>query len=821
MSFISRFSRGNPVGCALLAGACLFAGYLDLWRGGTSLAAALLTGGYLVLVPVAIRAWYLGRHGTEPARPVQPATPAESPPYAAAIVLSLAVFVLYALTLAPSTAMWDASEYIAVARVLGLPHPPGNPMFVLIAHTFALLPIPVSYAERVNLLAATTSAISAGFWFLITHRALRGAARPRAAIPGATTHGAATHGTAPQGTGMPPLVRIAAAAAAAWIGATAFSVWNQSVVNEKVYTVALLGVAVVAWLALRWFDAPAASRKADFLLVTIAYLCGIGYANHPAGFLPLPAVGLFILLRRPGTLLRPRLLAAAAFALVLGLTPFAFEPIRASHNPPINEGEPTACVGGPRVGCILSAVTWQRLGANIRREQYGGHAVTTRRAPLSAQAGMWWLYFEWQWWRDPFHTARGVQAALALTFLLLAALGAVTHWRTDRDSFCFIAPLLVTLTPLLIVYLNFEYGWSQAPELGDTVPREVRDRDYFYVWSFASLAVWIGIGIAAVWQRAAALLARPLAGDTAASPPRVARGWALAAPVLLVALIPFAGNVRHAPRSDHGFTAAWARDLLASVEPYAILVTNGDNDSFPLWYAQQVEGVRRDVSVVLTPYLGTDWYVRQLLRARVDQYDGTGLPGYAEHAVPQPTTSPLSLADAEADAIPPYIETREPQEFRHGNIVAAVEPGILTRDQLLVLRLIADTFPARPIYFSLGNYPQALGLGDHIVTQGLAQRLTDQPARGLPGVVSLGGRHVDSERSRALWDAYEAPGALHAERDWVDDASIVIPSAYVATGELLARSLALRGDSASAKRVFSETLQLARKLRLIPRTPPP
>ena len=800
---ISRLLRGNPAGCALAAFACLLAGYFDLWRGGTDVASALLVVGYLVLVPVALRAWYLagvpvGEERVPPVSLRREATNGngeEASPYRYALIVSLAVLTLYVATLAPSTAMWDTSEYIAAARVLGIPHPPGNPMFVLLAHAFALLPIPVSYAERVNLLAATTSAISAGFWFLITHRALRG-------------------------TGLPPMARVIAAASGAWIGATAFSVWNQSVVNEKVYTVAMLGVAAASWLALRWFDAPAGSRKADLLLVTVAYICGIGYANHPAGFLPLPAVGLFILLRRPRTLLRPRLLAATALALILGLTPFAFEPIRASHNPPINEGEPTACVGGPRVDCILSSVTWTRLSANIGREQYGGHSVAKRQAPLSAQIGMWWLYFEWQWWRDAFHAQRGVQAALSLAFLLLATFGAVTHWRTDRDSFCFIAPLIATLTPLLIFYLNFKYGWSQAQSLGDSVPREVRDRDYFYVWSFASLAVWIGVGLAVLWQRVAALIARTLVSGATLTNPRFARSFVFAAPVLLVSWIPFVGNLRYAPRDDHRFTAAWARDLLGSVEPYAMLITNGDNDSFPLWYAQQVEGVRRDVSVVLTPYLGTDWYVRQLLRARVEPYQGHGLPAYAAAAVSRPTTPALALTDREADAIPQYMQVREPQEFRHRGIVATVAPGILTRDQLVVLRLIADTFPSRPVYFSLGNYPQSLGLGDYVVSQGLAQRLTGSPAGALPGVVSFGGRHLDVIRSRLLWDGYDAPATLMAERDWVDDASVAIPSAYVATGELLAQGLALRGDNRGANEVFTKTARLARKLRLVPGASP-
>src|SRR5438309_12017248 len=96
------------------------------------------------------------------------------PSYLAAGIVTLIVFVLYLLTLAPSTAMWDTSEYIAAAYTLGLPHPPGNPLFVLVGRVFSILPIAGSIAARVNILAALCSAVSAGMWFLITERVLVG-----------------------------------------------------------------------------------------------------------------------------------------------------------------------------------------------------------------------------------------------------------------------------------------------------------------------------------------------------------------------------------------------------------------------------------------------------------------------------------------------------------------------------------------------------------------------------------------------------------------------------------------------------------------------
>src|SRR5918995_2844334 len=89
-----------------------------------------------------------------------------SPPYKYAALVAGAVFLVYLLTLAPTTAFWDASEYIAAAKTLGIPHPPGNPLFVLMAHVFGLLPVAESYAVRINLFAAVTRAGRAAFWFL-------------------------------------------------------------------------------------------------------------------------------------------------------------------------------------------------------------------------------------------------------------------------------------------------------------------------------------------------------------------------------------------------------------------------------------------------------------------------------------------------------------------------------------------------------------------------------------------------------------------------------------------------------------------------------
>src|SRR6266516_2389797 len=153
--------------------------------------------------------------GGSPAAPIARSEVDYRPSYLAAAAASFLVFVLYLITLSPSTAMWDTSEYIAAAYTLGLPHPPGNPFFVLLGRFFALLPIAPNVAMRINILAALCSAVAAGMWFLITERVLVGWLPER-------------------------WQRIVGGSIAALIGAAAFTVWAQSVVNEKVYTVSLL-----------------------------------------------------------------------------------------------------------------------------------------------------------------------------------------------------------------------------------------------------------------------------------------------------------------------------------------------------------------------------------------------------------------------------------------------------------------------------------------------------------------------------------------------------------------------------------------------------
>ena len=715
------------------------------------------------------------------------------PSYLAAVIAGLVAFVLYILTLAPSTSMWDTSEYIAAAYVLGIPHPPGNPFFVLIGRVFSILPIAPTVAMRINVLAALSSAASAAFWFLVTERVLV--------------------------QWMPRRwQRIVGGSLAVLIGATAFTVWNQSVVNEKVYTVSLVGLAVICWLVVRWCDDPE-GPFADRLLILVAYLLGLGYTNHMAGMLAAPAVGFAVLIRRPQTLLRWKLLLGLGVALVFGLTPFATQPIRAAHFPAINEGEPTGCVTEIKMDCTFSQLTYDRFMYNFNRGQYGKPELGERQAPLPAQLGMYWLYFKWQWLRDAYNEHPGAQNGLAVFYAILILLGGWMHYKKDRRSFWFFGPLVATMTFGLIFYLNFKYGHSQAPDLGDSVPREVRDRDYFYLWSFSALSVWAALGLFYLWETVATLFGADdvKLGKVTVVEPRPT-SFVYASPVLAIALVPLLGNWTQASRSGQTDTTDFARDLLNSVEPYGVLVTVGDNDTFPLWYAQEVEGIRKDVIVANTSLLNTDWYVRQLLRRPAYDYDASKGPAiYNTQQWKKPVGAPVKMTFDEADALPLAIQTPPNAAFQKGDIVAQPRSPQLMKADQLVYFLIRDAYPGRPIYFSrtAGGYPYELGLERYMITQGLAKKLMPTPqASGGDLIMVPGEGLMDVKRSKELWtNVFTATKSLAARNGWVDDASVGIPDLYVITGVTIAEALAQTGQAAASDSLYQQSKAIATAMR--------
>jgi 4-amino-4-deoxy-L-arabinose transferase-like glycosyltransferase len=715
--------------------------------------------------------------------------PADRPPYGLAALAATIVLALYVLTIAPTTQFWDTSEYIAAAKGLGIPHPPGNPLFVIMAHVWGYLPLAAGYALRINLFSAVMSAGASGFLFLVTERWLRPVLAER-------------------------WPRMATTFAGVLIGATAFTVWNQSVVNEKVYTVSLFSIGLILWLAVRWGDL-AEGQHRDGLLILIAYFLALTSTNHMMGVLVAPAVGLYVVatdwrqVLRPWVLLLGLLLAlavsnawavvingpswaralvillvAGAFvyvawrepvefrqpalylailAVVIGISlNYTFLPIRAAQFPAINEGEPT---------------NWHALWAVLSREQYQKPPVTQRMADFPSQIGNYLQYFSWQWGRD---WGAPVRRGLAVLFGGLGLFGMVEQWRKDRRAAWAMIGLMFTVTLLLIYYLNFRYGFSYRPG------------EHLYLVSFLLWGVWSGIGLGALFRGAAETLRARLT-------PRAA--WLAASPVLLFACIPLVGNRLTASRAHERLAQDFAYDLLQSVAPYGILITAGDNDLFPLWFAQEVEGVRRDVVLVNQSLMNTDWHIRQTLRRPVYPFDLEHAVGpWKNDTVAAPTNPVLRLSMAGVDSLPLVFQLDKKTSFRFGDVTATLDAGVYERQTLITLMLIRDNLGKRPIYFARTTGPTGdqLGLTQYLLTDGFGRRLMPQPIAESDSIVfvqPLG--WIDLPVSeKLLFDVYHPESAARARpRGWLDTPSENILTLYYVTYAMFGEILKQMADS--------------------------
>lgn len=691
------------------------------------------------------------------------------PPYLAAVIASAAIFLLYVVTLAPTTSFWDTSEYIATGYILGIPHPPGNPLFVVLARVWIVLlsPLGLPVAVRVNLLAAFTSAAASGFFFLVAHRIAWGLLGDhRRALVGA--------------------------AASALLGATAFTVWNQSVVNEKVYTVSVLVIAAVTWLAGRWRDRRGEPGSGRLLLVA-GYLMILGWSNHTMSLLPAPALGLMLLMTAPRVLLRRDLWIRALPLVVVGLSFNVFLPIRAAQRPVINEGDPLCESAGEVAAAVLTAgnAGCPRLASVLQRDQYAPPPLSQRQAPLASQFQNYFQYFDWQWARglDPSPVPSGTRAPVTGVFLALGLFGLLVIRRADRGLFAYMATLTVTVTVALVIYLNFKYGYSLAPEIADPDLHEVRERDYFYIVGFIVWGVLAGTGLTAVWHMAARQLRWRDPGTGSRMPVMVTRPalGLVTFLVVLIALTPLAVNWRWASRAGDYAARDWAYDLLQSVEPYGVLFTNGDNDTFPLWYLQEVEGIRRDVTVIVGQYLFTQWYPRQLQeltrpdRQRPFEPDERVAGLYPAREMP--TRPVISLAPEDIDQIQ-GAATAQDANVRLGPVVVQYPRGTyLDRGDQVALAIIRDSISERPIYFAwTGGIIRSLGLHGFGVRQGLATRLVlrdvETDGRFVRTDAALGGEWVDLERTRRLSSEVMMARSLRYRDIWSDRTTLNIPYYY-------------------------------------------
>ena len=565
-------------------------------------------------------------------------------------------FIIYLMTMAPTASFWDCGEFIATSVIMGVPHPPGSPLYLLLGNVFSQIPLFSDIGARVNLISPIVSALAVMFLYLIIVQLVE---EWRGKVKNISDAIIAYGG--------------------GFIGACTFAVTDShwfNAVEAEVYAMSTFFTAIVVWLILRWSQNTKKTGNIRNILL-ISYMLGLASGVHLLNLLALPFIALIVYYKRFEFKLMTFLIAgltsigiylfiyqgmikglptlaanynlyvpiilvllilsltiysiitknkplSTVFACIMlvfiGYTSYTTIFIRATQHPAINENNPD---------------TINRALSYLNRDQYGSWSITDRKQSLlnSSYISRWvdkrnlkdptreevktfvldyqfkemyFRYFAWQFigrenpnnrsWdlttKDGQYikSLDGInwkQFVFPLAFIIGIG-GLFHHFKKDWKKALAVLALFSATGVMIILYLN-QY---------DPQPRE---RDYSYVGSFFAFSIWIGIGITGILER----IRQHIKSNT------VSVIFIASIFIFMPLMMLYANYHEHNRRGNY---VAWdyAYNLLNSCEPNGIIFTNGDNDTFPLWYLQEVEGVRKDVRVVNLSLLNTDWYIHQL-----------------------------------------------------------------------------------------------------------------------------------------------------------------------------------------------------------------
>jgi len=484
------------------------------------------------------------------------------------LVCSGAVFLvallLYTLTLAPTVTLVDSGELIVAAHGLGVAHPPGFPLWVVLAHLASLLPFG-NVAARINFSSAVFASLACAMLTLVVAEPIMTASS--LAGPKRTSKTAQQRRKVEDSTGG-GLLMFAPAVSAGLLMAFSRTLWSYATITE-VYALNALLILVVFFLMVRWRRRILETQKTkseqvtinDGWLYTAAFVFGLAMGvHHVTVGLTLPAVATIVYGTQGLKFFTSRRLLYAALISIGGLLAvYAYLPLAAFRSPVMNWGNPRS----------LQEIWWHITGRQYRvffvfsPAIMGAQFVEFCRM-LSREFGFPWLP--------------------VTPFLSLA--GFVSAYKRDRTGFWFL---------LLIVIADLAYSLSY--EIAE-------DKDAYYLPPFISIAIAAGFGIRWLIQLAGAKRS-PMATPYLVG----AIAIVLASATALSANWPF-NNRKHYFIADD-----YVENLFSTIAPDGLLLTQDWQVVSPMFYAQEIEQRRRDVKVVDVNLLRRSWYFDYLNNA--------------------------------------------------------------------------------------------------------------------------------------------------------------------------------------------------------------
>jgi tetratricopeptide (TPR) repeat protein len=470
----------------------------------------------------------------------------------------------YAWTLAPTVVFVDSGELIVAAKSLGVAHPPGFPLYVLLAHLATSIPLG-NVAARVNFASALFASLAIAVLFMLAIEAFQAkdapyTVRKQKAVRAKKKENLATRHEADIPSLKSGIYELLPAAICALLFAFSRTLWSFATVAE-VYTLNTLLIVLVFYLLFRWRNQFAAGSKLNNtslnstgLLLAAAFLFGLALGvHHVSVVVTLPALVVLLYRTAGWTFFKSKNLIYTALVLILGFVlVYAYLPLAASRSPVMNWGDPRT----------VEHFWWHITG---RQYQVFIAFSAQRIAEQASQFGKLLAHEFGPVW---------FPASLSL-----AAMGLVEMFRYDRTTFWF-AALVITC----------DLGYALNYEIAE-------DKGAYYLPAFIALALTVGFG--------ARFLLRTLAG---AWPQRHV---GLAAAVVLIALVPIASFAANFPFTNrHNFFLArdYINNIESTIAPGGMLLTSDWQVYSPLLYLREIEQQRRDVVAIDISLLRRSWY---------------------------------------------------------------------------------------------------------------------------------------------------------------------------------------------------------------------